>query len=559
MSDARDQGGLPASEIRKRTGFQPIWIIPIVAALIAAFLGLRAIESRGPTITLTLHTADGLQAGQTKVRHKAVDLGTVKSIVLAEDMSDVTVTVEMQRTASRFLTSNARFWVVRPRIGFGGVSGLDTLLSGAYIELDPGATDGHTQHEFTGLEEPPALRSDQPGRTFMLTTPRIGAISSGSPVFYRDLNVGEVLGFDLDPSGRAFAVKVFVREPYYGFVHEHTQFWNASGASLDLGPSGVKLQIASLQALIAGGVSFDTFEDTGPSAEAPAGSSFAMQADAASATTASLTRRISVKVHFDASVRGLAVDAPVEIFGIQIGSVHDVRLRFDPTAAGLPYVDVTLDIEPQRIFRDRQVPEDRLPAIVRELVAKGLRASLQSSNLLTGQMLVALQFVPDAAPAIVTTDNGMLVLPSVSGGLENITANLSQITKTLAALPLRQIADNLNTTLKGASAIANGEPLQKSLESLAAVLASAQDLVRKADAGMTPALKRLPEIAQGLQATVDRANKLVGSADTGYGANSQFKRDLDRLMGQLGDTARSLRILADYLDQHPSALIRGRN
>src|ERR1700712_4210868 len=164
MSDA-----LPPSEVHKRTGFQPIWIIPIIAALIAAFLGWRAIEARGPTITITFNTADRMQAGQTKIRHKAVDLGTVKSVVLADDMSKVKVEIEMQRTASRYLTSNARFWVVRPRIGFGGVSGLDTLLSGAYIELDPGSLEGSSQHDFTGLEEPPAIRSGEPGRTFTLT------------------------------------------------------------------------------------------------------------------------------------------------------------------------------------------------------------------------------------------------------------------------------------------------------------------------------------------------------------------------------------------------------
>ena len=558
MSDAPSGEQLPSAEVRKRTGIQAIWVIPIIAALIAAFLAWNAIENRGPVITLTLRTADGLQAGQTKVRHKAVDLGTVKHIVLSDDMTRVTVTIEMQRHASRYLTSNARFWVVRPRIGFGGVSGLDTLLSGSYIELDPGSLDGAPQTEFIGLEEPPALRSDEPGRTFVLTTPRIGAISSGSPLFYRDLTVGEVLSYELDPRGKIFTIHVFVRKPYYSFVHNSSQFWNASGISLDLGPRGIQLEVESLQALIGGGVAFDNFDDERPSPEAPEGHSFLLQPSAASATTASQSRRIPMKAHFDASVRGLAVDAPVEMNGIQIGTVTDVRLRYDPKMSPPFYADVRIDVEMGRIMREQQIPQSEIAALMRELVAKGLRAELQSANLVTGQMFIALEFDPDAKPGELAMEDGMFLLPSVSGGISNITANLGQITKTLAALPLQQIADNLNETLKGTNAFANSGELRKALVALSEVMTNAQDLVRKVDNGVTPALKRLPEIAQGLQSTVERANKLLGSADNGYGTNSPFKRDLDRLLSQISDTARSIRILADYLEQHPSALVRGR-
>ena len=550
---------LPPSELHKRTGFQPIWIIPIIAALIAAFLGWRAIEARGPTITITFNTADGMQAGQTKVRHKAVDLGTIKSVTLDDDMTKVKVEIEMQRTAARYLTNNARFWVVRPRIGFGGVSGLDTLLSGAYIELDPGALDGSSKRDFTGLEAPPAIRSDEPGRTFTLTTSLIGAISSGSPVFYRNLNVGEVLGYELDHAGKQFTVQTFIRKPYYKFVHDESQFWNASGVTLDFGSGGVKLQIESLQAIIAGGVAFDTFDNAPSSAEAAEGHSFELRSSAANATSASLTRRVPVMTHFDSSVSGLAVDAAVQLFGIQVGSVKDIQLKFDPKSVALPYVSVRLDIEMGRVFRDRVVPDEEVPRVVRLLVAKGLRASLQSANLLTGQMLVSLEFVPDAPPVEAVMEDGMFVIPTVGGGIANITTNLSQITKALATLPLAQIADNLNSTLKGASALANSKDLHDALQSMSSLMSSAQDVVRKVNNGVTPALKQLPQIAQGLQSTIERTNKLIGSADTGYGADSQFKRDLDRLMGQLSDTARSLRILADFLDQNPSALIRGRN
>ena len=558
MSDAHNGNELPRSELRQKLGVQVVWIIPIVAALIAGFLAWHAIQSRGPTITLRFSTADGIQAGQTKVRHKSVDLGTVKTVELAKDMTEVQLTVEMQRTAASYLTSNARFWVVRPRIGLGGISGLETLLSGAYIELDPGSASGREQRDFTGLEQPPAVRSGEPGRTFTLTTSRIGGISSGSPVFYRDLNVGEVLGYELDPKGQTFTIKLFVRKPYDDFVHDSTQFWNASGISLDMTASGVRLQVESLQAVIGGGIAFNTFWDNNNTTPASEGRSFILQPNHDTATTASQSRRRPMRVHFDASVRGLAVGAPVEMLGIQIGTVTGIRLGYNPNANPQFYVEATLDIEMGRVTSMRAIPDAEVPGIIQGLVAQGMRVQLQSSNLLTGQMLVAIIFDPNAPPAKIEMENGQILLPSEPGGLDNITANLNQITKTLAGLPLKEIADNLNGTLKGTNSIANSTELRKSLQSLAGIMTSTQDMINTVNNGLTPALKQLPQIAQGLQTTIDRTNKLLDSATDGYGANSQFKRDLDRLMVQIGDTARSLRILADYLDQHPSALIRGR-
>nr|WP_283949625.1 MlaD family protein [Limobrevibacterium gyesilva] len=527
--------------------------------MIAGFLGWRALQERGPTITITFPTADGLTAGQTKVRHKAVDLGTVRAITLSEDLSHVTVTVDTQRQATAHLTDHARFWVVRARLGLNNVSGLDTLLSGAYIEIDPGEPGGRSQRNYVGLDEPPAIRSDEPGRTFLLTSPRIGSISSGSPVFYRDINVGEVLGYDLGPQGSNVTFKVFVRAPFDDYVHEDTQFWNASGLAVDFGATGVSVRLESFQALLSGGVSFDTSPEAERSPKAAAVRSFPLYADQATANTASQRRNVPFITHFDGTVRGLAVGAPVELFGIQVGVVRDIRLHFDPNSGTAPYVVVRCDLQGDRVFPDRDVPKDRLTEAARRLVAAGLRAELRSANLVTGQMFVALEFASDSQQAELKFEDGIMVLPSVSGGLDRIISNVSQLTRSLASLPLQQMTDNLNSILVGANKITNGDELRQALQSLTATLEGVQDLVHSADAGAAPALKRLPEMAQGLQATIDRATRLLGSMDTGYGSNSQFNRDLQRMMGQLSDTARSLRLLADYIDQHPDALLRGRN
>ena len=544
--------------LRRGWHFSLIWLIPLVALVLAVYLGWRNQAERGPEITLTFLSADGLTAGQTKVRHKAVDLGTVRSINLSRDMSHVVVRVEMRREATRVLTDRARFWVVRPRLTPGNISGLETIVSGSYIELDPGQPDSKPQRRFTGLEEPPAVRSDEPGRTFSLHAARLGSLGSGSPIFYHDVTVGEVLGYDAGAPGDPVTVHAFVRDPYAQYVHDGSFFWNASGLSVEAGANGLKLQLESIQAVLAGGIAFDTPEEERGSPAAADGAAFTLYADQGTAEASQYRERISFLIHFKGSVRGLGVGAPVELYGIQIGNVTDISLHFD-RSTDTPDVPVRIEVEPERIVRSGTPPKpEEVIDTVREMVRRGLRAQLRSANLLTGQLTLALDFFPAAPPAEVSMEGQDIVLPSEPTDLENVTRALSDISQKLQRMPLDEIAQNLNNTLAAVDKIANGAELKNALESMAATMSSAQDLVRKVDAGITPALRRLPDIAAQLDSTLDRANKLVGSVNGGYGENSEFRRDLERLLSQVADTARSVRLLADFLDEHPEALIRGR-
>jgi paraquat-inducible protein B len=416
----------------------------------------------------------------------------------------------------------------------------------------PGQAGGKEQRKFIGHEDPPILQANVPGHTFMLKAKRLGSISLGSPVFFRDLNVGEVLGWDIADMAEYVTIRAFVREPYDSYVHDQTRFWNASGISVKLAGAGVEVQMESLKALLLGGLAFDT-----PNAEIHTASTaenhvFPLFADRDAAKAASYTRKIPVVSYFPGSVNGLASGAEVTMHGLKVGEVTDVRLTYDP-AKDMIVAPVQYVVEPERILGiGRAVYKDPAEG-VDELVKRGLRASLQSASLITGQQVVALDFVPDAPPATVTMEGEDFVLPTTEGGgFAGLASSATELLNKVNTMPFDQIGKNLEGILKSVNDMAQGPQMKKALTDLTAMIASAQGMVQRLDT------KQLPEISAGLQKTLASANKLVLSLNSGYGDNTKFNRDLDRLMTQANDAVRSIRALADLLARHPEALLKGR-
>ena len=552
----------PQALIRPPRRFPLIWLVPLVAVLIAGYLAFDAISQRGPTITIVFATAEGLQGGQTKVRHKAVELGVVDSITLTEDLSHVRVRVKMRREATAQLTEATRFWVVRPQFAPGNISGLETLVTGAYIEIDSGvaagADHGGARYDFVGLDRPPAIRSDEPGQTYILHSPRIGGISVGSPVLYRDLMVGEVIAAELNSDGRGFDVQIFVRKPHDALIHEGTYFWNSSGVAVDLGANGVKLRLDSLRALLAGAVAFETTTEARRTATSPSGAEFRLYGDESAAAAAGFKRHLPFVTRFSGSVRGLAVGAPVEIHGIQIGSVTAVTLAFDLDGRE-SHVDVRFEVQPERLLAPTEMNARTPLEVTRALVARGLRMELHTANYLTGQMVLALDFVdglPKAEPRLLP--DGAIEVPSLSGGLDGLLASVTQVAQGLARLPFDRIGQDLAQTMTSTRSLIGGEEMKRILSNLTAASAALQTVLRRVDEDGSPALKRLPEIAAQFASVLKSSASLLASADASYGSQSQVRRDVERVLAQLSDGLRSVRLLADYLTQHPEALIRGR-
>jgi paraquat-inducible protein B len=535
-----------------------MWLIPLVAVAIGGWLAWDTLSKRGPKITLSFESAEGLQAGQSQVKFKDIVLGTVKSLDLTPDHLHVLVTVETTRQAEPLLTDTTIFWVVKPRLFAGNLEGLSTLASGSYIGMLPGQTEGKPQRNFVGREEPPVLEANVPGHTFELKADHLGSISLGSPIFFRDLDVGTVLGWDIGDMVESVTIHAFVRAPYDSYVHDETRFWNASGFSLKLGGTGVEVQLESLRALLLGGIAFDT-----PTAEAHAKVSsenhvFPLFASQDAATAASYTRMVPVVSYFPGSVRGLGPGSEVTLHGLMVGHVTNVRLAYDPVKDAV-VAPVEFEVQPERVVGiGKQVFKTEAEA-VDALLKKGLRATLQSANLITGQQMVALEFVPDAPPVAVTKEGANFLLPTgEGGGFSGLQASATDLLVKVNAIPFDQIGKSLNSILLAASNAANGAQMQQALTELGTTITRIKDLVSQLDSGMSPALRQLPEMAAGLQKTIANTSRLIQSVDSGYGDNTKFNRDLGRLLVQANDTLSSIRALTDLLARDPDALIKGR-
>jgi paraquat-inducible protein B len=558
MSETSGKSGLVFASTRRSRRLSAIWLLPIVAVAIGAWLAWDTLSKEGPTITITFETAEGLQAGQSQLKFRDIVLGTVKVLALSDDHSHVLVTVATTRQAEPLITGSAQFWVVKPRLFAGNVSGLSTLVSGSYIGMLPGDATGPSKRAFAGREDPPVLESNVPGRAFLLKATRLGSVTLGSPIFFRDLSVGEVLGWDIGDMADSATIHAFVRAPYDKYVNDQTRFWDASGLSVKLGGNGVEVQVESLRALLLGGVAFDTQTSTAQTAESTDGHLFPMFANKEAAQSASYSRQVEFLGYFPGSVRGLAAGADVTLHGLKVGQVTDVQLSYDPTKDTI-LAPVRFEVQPERFLGiGRQAFKDAKEG-VDVLVSRGLRATLQSANLLTGQMLIALEFVPDAPPATVTQLDGAFVIPtSDSGGFSGLQAAATEMLRKVNTIPFDSLGRNLDKTTEGLNDLVNGPQVKQTLASLNTTLASVKDVVQNLDAGLSPALKRLPDVAAGMQKTMSDANKLVLSLQSGYGDNTQFNRDLERLLIQLNDATRSIRALADLLSRHPEALIKGR-
>ena len=533
------------SESKRRFTVQLVWIIPMVAAIIGLSLAVKTLIDRGHVITITFKTGEGMEAGKTKLKYKDVQIGEVKAIAISKDRTHVVVTAEVSKDARGLLVKDTRFWVVRARISGGNVSGLGTLIGGTYIGVDAGSSTD-SRDDFLGLETPPAVSMDVPGRQFGLHTSDLGSLDAGSPIFFRRFQVGQVISTALDPDGKGVSVKIFIRAPFDQYVKSNTVFWQASGIDLTLNASGVKINTESMVSILLGGIAMQTPDQT-TAAPAAADNVFPLFATRDEALKHEQTA-VPFLLVFHESVRGLAVGALVDLRGVTVGEVTKIGVVPD---AGRSEFSIPVEIlfYPERIntqnagsFAQKRDYRELLDS----LVAHGFRAEIKSGSLLTGQLYVALDFAPKVRPAKIDWSSTPPRFPTVPGSMEQMQKNLMQIIQKIEKLPLGELASDAG----------------KSMHSLDATLQSADKLLKSMDKSLVPEARSVMVEArrsiEELRKTLGDARQTLGGADRVLSSEAPMQLDLRDTLREVSRAAQSLRVLTDYLEQHPESLIRGK-
>ncbi|MEP6549109.1 MAG: MlaD family protein [Gammaproteobacteria bacterium] len=532
---------LPAAEpipsTRRRIPL--IWTLPVVVVLAGAFVVIHEKLAQGTSIEIRFHNAEDLEPNKTKIRYKDVEIGEVSDIHVAKDRKEVIVTAMIHRDASEYLVDDTSFWVVRPRVSAAGITGLGTLVSGAYISVDVGKSANESKR-FVGLDVPPIVTAGQPGREFILHTDDLGSLSIGSLVFYRHIVAGQVVAYTLDPGGSGVTLKVFVNAPFDAFVAAGTRFWQASGIDMSLSSDGIKLRTESLTSILQGGV---TFRALPGSAFTPVAgdTAFTLYSDEDRAMRPIETEIRTFVMYFRGSLRGLSAGAPVELHGIGVGEVRSVDVEYDRDAAALRF-PVVVDLYPQRI-RGRKAGGTRLTAategpetasrvLIDSLVAHGLRAELKSGNLLTGQKYVDLDVHSEAPAEAIWWKEQPAVFPTTSNGLDEIQDSIAGIARKLNKVPFDQVSYRLISTMTA---------LEQTLKSM-------DQLMQHVDGTLAPQI----------QATLAEAQGALKNAKELLGQDAPLQSDLGATLLQLSRAAKAVTGLVEYLERHPESLLRGK-
>jgi paraquat-inducible protein B len=515
-----------------------VWVLPIVVIFAGAFVVIHEKLGQGIEVEIRFHNAEGLEANKTKIRYKEVDIGEVREIEVSKDRKDVIVTAEIRRNAKDYMMQDTKFWVVRPRVSAAGITGLGTLVSGEYIAVDVGKSSTPSDR-FVGLETPPVITSDLPGREFILHADDLGSLSIGSGVYYRHISVGQVVGYTMDPGGTGVTIKIFIDAPYDSYVNSATRFWQASGFDMSITSNGVRLRTESLTSILEGGVSFQSIPNT-PTNPVPPDTAFALYPDDERAMRPVETEIRSFVMYFQGSLRGLSSGAPVELHGINIGEVKSLDVEVDQHNGLLRY-PVIVELYPERIrgiadhngkAQSAQQTDDPSRRLFDNLVTHGMRAELKSGNLLTGQKIVALDIHRDAPSDRIAWNEKPVIFPTISNGLDDIQDSVGSIARKLDKVPFDQLSFKLT----------------HAVDSLDQMMKDADQLLKKVNTDLAPQVS----------GTLAEAREAMKNAKELLGQDAPLQSDLNTTLLEVSRAMKSINALVDYLQRHPESLLRGK-
>jgi len=550
-------------------GLMSIWLIPLIAIGIAGWLIFQSFLSKGPEISLLLPSAKGLEAGVTPLKYRDVTIGLVDRIEIPDDAEGIKVIVSVDQAAAKYLTDTARFWVVSPAISLEGVSGLETLLSGAYLEIDPGAGGGEPRQAFNGLATPPVITSKIPGLEYILRADKLGNVKRGTPILYKGLQVGKILGYLLSDDEQSVELVAFVQDPYTKLIQENTRFWDAGGVTVKVSTSGIEMGATSVATLLSGAIEFLPPLYAKNSALAKKGHEFKLFSSRTALDEAKYTERLPYILYFDGSVSGLSVGAAVEFKGIKIGTVREITLEIQEDT-GNYFIPVLIDVEPQRLKvhkRSDALLKTKVGGRLRKnalnaLIKKGLRARLKSANFLTGQLIVDLDLFPEKPARYVAVASEYQELPTLPTELEEITTSLTRLVEKIEKLPIDKLANSLIRTAEGLETIVNEGQLVETIGEYKSLAQSVRRTIDQVDKETLPRIAKTVDEGRSALRRVDEtlksATKLFETADATLSDGSPVKYELSVMMRELTAASRSVRNLADFLERNPNALLRGK-
>ena len=528
----------PASPVRRtaaraaRAGVSVIWAVPIIALLVTMALAWNAYAGRGTLVQVAFNDATGITPGETALKFREITVGTVETVRFTADLQRVIVGIRVDKDLADYIDDDAEFWIVRPQVSTQGISRLDTVLTGAFIEgywdQTPGTT-ALTVHE--GLDKAPLTRSNEKGTWVVLAATDAAGMSEGAPILYRGLQVGRMQNLRLAEKDETVLADVFIEAPHDQRLTTTTAFWDTSGFSVSLGAQGVQLNVDSVSTLLQGGAAFATLSSGGQPVRP--GHVFQLQPDEETAQNSLFAgdpaRELRMTVLMSEAVKGLAEGADVQFQGLSVGRVTALSVRVVPGQdgqSGQVLQDITIALSPQRLgLAADATPADALTFLSGQ-VSRGLRARIAGAGFFGTSLMVELVALPDARPAQIVADaRPFPIMPAAPPDLTDITTTAQGFMSRIGNLKLEELLKSATDMMDSVTSIASSqdtraipESLRKTIDEAQATLTgvrTAVDELRAAGvvANLSGATDKANQIAEKLNGAADKLPGIIDSLD----------------------------------------------
>lgn len=508
-----------------------VWVVPLIALAISLWAAWQNYADRGALVTISFENAAGITAGETKIKYRDVDVGEVEAVEFSDGLNVVLVQARINNTVAPFLDDDAQFWVVRPDVSVRGITGLETVLSGVYIEGNWDTQADVAQDQFTGLEAPNLTRANQQGTVVVLRAEDGGSIAGGAPVLHKGIEVGFLEEPQLSFDGNQVVVNAFIESPYDRRITTNTRFWDTSGFSVSLGASGVSLDVNSLASLIEGGIAFDTVVSGGEPIED--GHRFDIYPSPEIARESLFNdpdaETIEVAVLFEESISGLSVGAGVRLGGIRVGEVTALNAivvgEGERAAVNLQAI---LAIEPVRFGMEEGIDSETALDRMSDLVTQGLRARMVTSNILAGTLAVELVTLENALPAIMTQTSGEYpIIPTTTSEISDVAATAEDVLARINNLPVEDLMNNAIDLMSSLERLVNDEYTRGTPEAIVGLVEEARALVASQDTQAIPEdLRAAINDFNALLAEVNDVG-LIGDFDVALAAATQAANNIE--------------------------------